>query len=90
MEEYDTMEEDVEDSTSCETADDAQLHHHTVAFRENTQLSQEQKELIIQYVNDLKSKEKRAKALIELSKNREHYQELAPYIWHSVGTIAAL
>jgi len=25
-----------------------------------------------------------------LSQQREHFSELAPFIWHSVGTIAAL
>ena len=48
------------------------------------------KETIIQYVHDLKFKDKREKALAELSKKREFLQDLAPVIWHSVGTISAL
>ena len=53
-------------------------------------LTPTQKEQIIQFVHDLKNREKRAKALHELSKNREHFSDLAPMIWHSIGTIAAL
>ena len=48
------------------------------------------KEAIIQYVHDLKFKDKREKALAELSKKREFLQDLAPVIWHSIGTISAL
>lgn len=29
-------------------------------------------------------------ALLELSKKRESFPELAPYLWHSFGTMAAL
>ena len=32
----------------------------------------------------------RENALLELSKKRESFPELAPYLWHSVGTISAL
>jgi CCR4-NOT transcription complex subunit 9 len=32
----------------------------------------------------------RENALLELSKKREHFPELAPYLWHSFGTVAAL
>ena len=56
----------------------------------NDRLTATEKDLIIQYVHDLKCKEKRAKALQELSKNREHFSDLAPLIWHSIGTISAL
>jgi len=44
----------------------------------------------VQYIDNLKYHDKRDMALAELSKRREHFPELAPYIWHSVGTIAAL
>ena len=57
----------------------------------SNRLTPSQKEQIIQYVHDLKIRDKRAKALHELSKNREHiFADLAPMVWHSVGTIAAL
>jgi len=34
--------------------------------------------------------EQREQALFELSKKREHYPDLAPTLWHSVGVMAAL
>jgi CCR4-NOT transcription complex subunit 9 len=46
--------------------------------------------MIIKYIDELKFADKRDNALIELSRQREHFTELAPFIWHSVGTIAAL
>jgi len=56
----------------------------------NTKVSEDEKELIIKYIDELKYHDKRDNALVELSKRREHFPELAPFIWHSVGTIAAL
>lgn len=56
----------------------------------NTNVSNEDKELIIRYIDELKYAKLRDNALLELSKQREHFAELAPFIWHSVGTIAAL
>lgn len=32
----------------------------------------------------------RENALLELSKKRESFPELAPYLWHSFGTVSAL
>lgn len=52
--------------------------------------SEDEKQMIIKYIDELKFSEKRDNALIELSRQREHFTELAPFIWHSVGTIAAL
>jgi CCR4-NOT transcription complex subunit 9 len=43
-----------------------------------------------QYVLDLTDLEKREAALLALSKQREEYADLAPILWHSVGTITAL
>lgn len=45
---------------------------------------------ILQLVVDLTNHEKREKALEKLSKKRETYAELAPILWHSVGTISAI
>lgn len=56
----------------------------------NSQVSEEDKQLIIKYIDELKYSDKRDNALVELSRQREHFSELAPFIWHSVGTIAAL
>jgi CCR4-NOT transcription complex subunit 9 len=41
-------------------------------------------------VADLTSPEQRESALLELSKRREAFADLAPILWHSFGTIAAL
>lgn len=39
---------------------------------------------------DLTNPSTKETALLELSKKRESFPELAPYLWHSFGTIAAL
>ena len=39
---------------------------------------------------DLTIPQSRENALLELSKKRESFPELAPYLWHSFGTISAL
>jgi len=59
-------------------------------FMSSSRVSEQEKLLIVQYIDNLKYHDKRDMALAELSKRREHFPELAPYIWHSVGTIAAL
>lgn len=43
-----------------------------------------------QLVLDLCDPELRESALLDLSKKREIFQDLAPLLWHSFGTIAAL
>jgi CCR4-NOT transcription complex subunit 9 len=42
------------------------------------------------HVLELSVSEKREAALLELSKKREDFADLAPILWHSFGTIAAL
>jgi len=42
------------------------------------------------HVLDLTASDKREAALLELSKKREDFPDLAPILWHSFGTIAAL
>ncbi|CRL07476.1 CLUMA_CG020444, isoform A [Clunio marinus] len=42
------------------------------------------------YINQLSNPETRENALLELSKKRESVPDLAPMLWHSFGTIAAL
>lgn len=59
-------------------------------FMQNTGVSEQEKADIIKHIDELKYAEKRDNALLELSRQREHFSELAPFIWHSVGTIAAL
>jgi len=41
-------------------------------------------------VLDLTNPSTKETALLELSKKRESFPELAPYLWHSFGTMAAL
>jgi CCR4-NOT transcription complex subunit 9 len=41
-------------------------------------------------VLELSSPDQRESALLELSKKREEFPELAPILWHSFGTVAAL
>lgn len=43
-----------------------------------------------QLVVDVTVPATRERALLELSKKRESFQELAPYLWHSFGVTAAL
>lgn len=43
-----------------------------------------------QLVLDLINPTTRENALLELSKQRESFPELAPYLWHSFGTVSAL
>mmetsp|Transcript_17530 Transcript_17530/g.21220 ORF Transcript_17530/g.21220 Transcript_17530/m.21220 type:complete len:307 (-) Transcript_17530:500-1420(-) len=46
--------------------------------------------LKFQLVAELVNPDLREKALLELSKKRETFDDLAPILWHSFGTIAAL
>ncbi|XP_076461236.1 CCR4-NOT transcription complex subunit 9-like [Babylonia areolata] len=48
------------------------------------------RERIYAWINELTSPETRENALLELSKKREVVPDLAPLLWHSFGTIAAL
>lgn len=47
-------------------------------------------DVIYRYVFNLANPETRAAALLELSKRREEVPDLAPILWYSFGTIAAL
>ncbi|KAM3857227.1 CCR4-NOT transcription complex subunit 9 isoform 1-T1 [Diretmus argenteus] len=55
-----------------------------------TALAQVDREKIYQWINELSSPDTRENALLELSKKRESVPDLAPMLWHSCGTIAAL
>lgn len=56
----------------------------------STTMAQVDREKIYQWINELSSPETRENALLELSKKRESVTDLAPMLWHSCGTIAAL
>lgn len=47
-------------------------------------------EKVFQWINELSNPESRETALLELSKKRESVADLAPMLWHSFGTTAAL
>ncbi len=47
-------------------------------------------EKIYQWINELCMPATRENALVELSRQREAVQDLAPMLWHSFGSIAAL
>lgn len=48
------------------------------------------REQVYHWIQELSSPETREHALIELSRKREVLPDLAPMLWHSFGTIAAL
>ena len=52
--------------------------------------SEEEVNLIINWVDQIKDESKREQALDELSKKRESVPDLALYIWYSPGTVATL
>lgn len=54
------------------------------------QLSAADRERVYQWILELASPDTREHALLELSKKREVVSDLAPMLWHSFGTIAAL
>ena len=53
----------------------------------NTTLNRDQ---VYSWIQELSAPETREHALIELSRKREVLPDLAPLLWHSFGTIAAL
>ena len=54
------------------------------------QQQQQQHDRICQLVLDLSVSSKRELALLELSKRREAFADIAPLLWHSFGTMAAI
>ena len=54
------------------------------------QLTPAERERINVLVMELGALDKREQALVELSKRRESFPDLAPILWHSFGTVAAL
>ena len=47
-------------------------------------------ELIVKYINDIKNEETRDKAIENLYKYREKYENIAIYLWYSQGTMTTL
>ena len=56
----------------------------------STSQSNVDRDKIYQWIIELSSPETREAALLELSKKREVVSDLAPMLWHSFGTMAAL
>eukprot|EP00403_Amphidinium_massartii_P016974 CAMPEP_0178412558 /NCGR_PEP_ID=MMETSP0689_2-20121128/22076_1 /TAXON_ID=160604 /ORGANISM="Amphidinium massartii, Strain CS-259" /LENGTH=362 /DNA_ID=CAMNT_0020033807 /DNA_START=30 /DNA_END=1118 /DNA_ORIENTATION=- len=67
----------------------AQAHNHALAQVHGPEDIAAQDE-IISLVQDLRIQDRRENALLELSKRRESFAELAPILWYSFGTIVAL
>lgn len=65
-------------------------HPHAQGQGQGQVRDPEAEQKIYHLVLDLSFPEKRESALLELSKKRETVECLAPILWHSVGTIAAL
>lgn len=59
-------------------------------LREDSLRARSQDQEVHFLVQDLRISEKRENALLELSKRRESLTDLAPILWHSFGTMAAL
>lgn len=55
-----------------------------------TEMSEEYKNQVVQWVIDLSDEKTRETALLELSKRREQIPELAVWLWHAFGCMAAL
>ena len=45
---------------------------------------------IVEWVSNLKNPESRVNSLVELSKQRDSFSDLAIYLWYSPGVISAL
>lgn len=94
--EYDINENPSSDSgngdytTASQSMEGEKYSESSEIIADDSTFQSDDRETIIQYVHDLKFKDKREKALLELSKKREFLQDLAPVIWHSIGTISAL
>ncbi|EGR29075.1 hypothetical protein IMG5_163650 [Ichthyophthirius multifiliis] len=54
------------------------------------QEQQSELDIVVKHIVNLRDPEKKEEALSELSKKRESFQNLAPLLWHSTGTIALL
>ncbi|XP_043857042.1 LOW QUALITY PROTEIN: CCR4-NOT transcription complex subunit 9-like [Dromiciops gliroides] len=65
-------------------------HSQAMAVPVPTALAQVDREKFYQWINELPSLETRENALLELSKNHESVPELAPMLWYSFVTVAAL
>ena len=93
---YEVNEDPTSDScndeytTASQSVDNDDATENSEIIVDGGNLPHEDRDSIIQCVNDLKDKDKRERALSKLSKKREYLQDLAPVIWHSIGTISAL
>ncbi|MPC21527.1 Cell differentiation protein RCD1 [Portunus trituberculatus] len=56
----------------------------------STGITSAERDKIYQWIIELANPETRENALLELSKKRESVPDLAPLLWNSFGTIAAL
>ena len=64
--------------------------NETVESSSKENSNKEETNRIIEWVIQLKDMIQRENALIELSKKRESFPDLAIYLWYSAGTVASL
>ena len=64
--------------------------NETVESSSKENSNKEETNRIIEWVIQLKDMIQRENALIELSKKRESFTDLAIYLWYSAGTVASL
>ncbi len=68
----------------------APVNQNVVATANPSGTSAVNREQVYGWIQELSSPDSREHALIELSRKREVLPDLAPLLWHSFGTIAAL
>ncbi|PAA72043.1 hypothetical protein BOX15_Mlig003227g2, partial [Macrostomum lignano] len=65
-----------------------QLHQQLQILQQQQQ--QQEKEVIYKWIQELNNSSTRESALLELSRKRDSIPDLAPLLWNSFGTVAAL
>eukprot|EP00939_MAST-03C_sp_MAST-3C-sp1_P001060 g1060.t1 len=67
-----------------------QSRYLAMSTTQQQQQQQQEKNQLYKLVLGLLNDDDRERALAELSKKRDAYQDLAPILWHSIGTISTL
>ena len=77
-------------TSSSQTTPATSTTPSNAAATTTTTLRPAELEKIYAWINELCVPSQRENALLELSRQREAVQDLAPFLWHSFGSIAAL
>jgi len=70
--------------------DNNQIDEISNNSQNNTTNKSEEITKIVEWVSNLKNPESRVNSLVELSKQRDSFSDLAIYLWYSPGVISAL